>query len=74
MVYTVLKFPKNKHEHNEIKFRNYKKFNMNSFLQELKECQDIVDVDWEVANFDIRWDAFKNEFIKVSKQTCPYPY
>ena len=71
MVYTVLKFPKGIHKHNEVQFRNYKMFDVNNFLTDLKDCKDIVDTDWDEINLDSKWNSFKSKFIEVSNKHAP---
>ena len=71
MVYSLLKFPRNKHKHNEIEFRNYKNFNVNNFLQDLKKCEEICDTVWDEHDLDTKWNAFKHKFIQVSNKHAP---
>ena len=51
MVYTTLHYPKAKSKHNTVRFRDYKSFNENEFLNTLRSCKDITDMNCSKDEF-----------------------
>ena len=69
LVYSEMKFRKPDQKHKSIRFRNYKQFSPELFLNdldlELKQNFSIND------NLEITWDSFKNSFLKISNRHAP---
>ena len=60
-----------KHKHNIITYRNYKNFNIYSFIDELLRHPGITNLNFEHDELLQRWDTFKNAFIEISNKHAP---
>ena len=59
----------NEQHHNEIRYRDYKYFNTDDFIQ------DIVDdsiFNGNTENHDINWDVWREHFLKISDKHAPF--
>ena len=64
MAYTI--YPKIAHKtglHKEIMFRNYKRFNIDSFRNALSQNDSIYNTSWSADQFVDKWNDFKDGFL-----------
>jgi hypothetical protein len=73
-VYTNYKLSNHicKQKHRQIHFRDYSKFNLVSFLDDLKSCQSIVSGEFDHSDLELRWDAFKDDYLNVCNKHAPF--
>ena len=72
MTYTIYsKIAHTKCLHNEIMFRNYKRFNIDSFRNALSQNDSISNTSWSADQFVDKWNAFKYVFIDISNSCAP---
>jgi hypothetical protein len=71
MIFTVLKGNKIKSKHTVITFRNYRKFDVNAFLDDLSTCSTITDLEWTHDEYECRWIEFKEAFLKICNKHAP---
>ena len=57
--------------HKVIKFRNYRHFNIEGFINELLHNNSISDISWPANSIADKWIDFKNTFINVSNCFAP---
>ena len=72
MTYTI--YSKIAHKtrlHKEIMFRNYKRFNIDSFRNALSQNDSISNTSWSAAQFVDTWNNFKDAFIDISDNCAP---
>ena len=70
LVYTCLNYRVNRRNHKTVKYRDYKNFNEDSFLQDMFNCQIFSDY-MRFENVDIGWSNWKSDFIKISDKHAP---
>ena len=64
LVYGIRKFKTNKENAKIIEYRNYKYFNEQMFLHDLKNCFSDFALDCE-CNPNISWQIWKNDFFRA---------
>ena len=72
MTYTI--YSKISHKtclHKEINFRNYKRFNIDSFRNALSQNDNICNTSWSADQLADKWKKFKDGFIKISNNCAP---
>ena len=72
MTYTI--YSKIAHKtrlHKEIMFRNYKRFNIDSFRNALRQNDSISNTRWSADQFVDKWNNFKDAFIDISNNCAP---
>ena len=72
MTYTI--YSKIAHKtclHKEINFRNYKRFNIDSFRNALSQNDNICNTSWSADQLADKWNKFKDGFIKISNNCAP---
>ena len=57
--------------HKEINFRNYKRFNIDSFRNALSQNDNICNTSWSADQLADKWNKFKDGFIKISNKCSP---
>ena len=57
--------------HKEINFRNYKRFNIDSFRNALSQNDNICNTSWSADQLADKWNKFKDGFIKISNNCAP---
>ena len=72
-VYSEYKLINNlkKQKHKQINYRDFKKFNVDSFLKELMDDPAITDTDFENEKLCEKWELFKLAFVKISDKHAP---
>ena len=68
MTYTI--YSKNSHKTclpKEINFRNYKRFNIDSFRNALSQNDNICNTSWSADQLADKWNKFKDGFIKTRR-------
>ena len=74
MIYTVYsEMCKHKanNVHNEINFRNYKKFDIYDLRNALLRNTNITNIHWPADEFAEKWSDFKHVFISISNACAP---
>ena len=74
MTYTI--YSKISHKtclHKEINFRNFKRFNIDSFRNALSQNDNkiICNTSWSADQLSDKWNKFKDGFIKISNNCAP---
>ena len=64
--------PKDYHKHRTVKYRDYKHFDQETFLNDINDCVDITNTDFDGAELDDRWQLFKTAFLKLSEKHAPF--
>ena len=74
-VTTKLRIDRNnvKQTHKHVTFSDFKQFNSDSFLCDLKKCYDIFDIQCcnDDADVNSRWEKFKIAFLEITKKHVP---
>ena len=61
--------------HKEINFRNYKRFNIDSFRNALSQNDNILsNTSWSADQLADKWNKFKDGFIKISNNCAPMEF
>ena len=69
-IYGIRKFKTNKENAKIIEYRDYKFFNKQMFLHDLKNCFSDFALDYE-CNPNISWQIRKNDFFRVWGKHAP---
>ena len=72
MVFTVLCNFKKESDHNTVKFRNYKWFDVNAFINDLQSCEALNNTEWSDDMVIKKWSGFKEAFIRISDKHAPF--
>ena len=70
MILTYLNKYKPKQKHKEIRFRNYKRFDSDNFIADLKNRLSGIDIS-QCNNTESAWNVFKNIFINACDEHAP---
>lgn len=57
--------------HNLVHFRDFKCFDVNSFVSELSHRHEVSDTNFNGSKLQDRWEKFKNTFISVCERHAP---
>ena len=70
IVYTILQFKKEKKKHKEVRFRDYKNFNAENFIHDLRTSSILHNVSL-IQDVDDAWDIWKKEVLRISDKHAP---
>ena len=59
------------HVHKTVTFRNFKKFDLSQFLNDLSDCTNVTNTILNNGDVDSHWKAFKNDFINICDDHAP---
>ena len=70
LVYTCIDVDVKRKPHKTIRYRDYKNFNVNDFVQDVKECSTLYH-EQGVNNETPSWSDWKKEFLRISDKHAP---
>jgi hypothetical protein len=72
MVYTSIKIDKTKlRNHNFVEFRNYKKFDVDKFMQDINASILTDPNEFDVNDIEKEWKKWKDKFLEISNAHAP---
>ena len=70
MIFTELNFPKILKEHKILRFRDFKNFNENDFITDLRDSSTIQSV-YNIDDLENAWATWKNEVLRIFNKHAP---
>jgi hypothetical protein len=70
MCFTIIGFDKDKYVHKTIKYRDYTKFSVNDFINDLEKSG--LDEICLLSNLEDAWQKWKTTFLLAANKHCPF--
>ena len=72
LIYTSIESTRTKNSHNHVRFRDYKNFDSNLFIDDIKQCKALSDTDISKNSLEIKWNMWKTAFLNISDRHAPF--